>query len=267
MNSAQMSYRELPPAPEFSHLVFSFWEFTRGGAADSAPVIHEIFPDGCISLLYYRNAAFGTKKLALNGLLMHPIEVPIFPGDVYWGMRFSPAACARILQREPQKIERQFLNGEVNFGFAIEKLMRELGNCQEFREAAAIFQNQLIKFGLSLKDADSKILGALRIIEENRGEIKIAEIAERINLSPRQFERRFKASAGITPKQFVRTRRFRATALALIEEDSINWANRAAEMGFADQAHLSHEFSALAGRTPNSFADKVKKIEHGNLIK
>jgi AraC-like DNA-binding protein len=47
----------------------------------------------------------------------------------------------------------------------------------------------------------------------------------------------------------------------------MNWASRAAEMGFADQAHLTHEFSMLTGRSPNSFAEKVKRIEHGELIK
>ncbi|HEX8637186.1 MAG TPA: helix-turn-helix domain-containing protein [Pyrinomonadaceae bacterium] len=267
MDSAQMFYRELTPAPEFSHLVLSFWEFTRAISADAAPVKHEIFPDGCISLFYYRNASFGMEKLALNCLHLQTIEVPIFPGDVYWGMRFSPAACARILRCEPQEIPAQILGHEINFGFEIEKLTYQLVNCQEFEAAAAIFQNHLSTFGLSPENVDIKILEALSIIEENKGEIKIAEIAERIGLSPRQFERRFKASAGVTPKQFVRTRRFRATAVALLEENSTNWANRAAEMGFADQAHLSHEFSALAGRTPNSFARHVKKIEHGSLIK
>ena len=38
-------------------------------------------------------------------------------------------------------------------------------------------------------------------------------------------------------------------------------------MGFSDQAHLTHEFSTITGRSPNSFAKNVKRIEHGKIIK
>jgi transcriptional regulator GlxA family with amidase domain len=58
-----------------------------------------------------------------------------------------------------------------------------------------------------------------------------------------------------------------AAAVSLVEETEMNWANRAAAMGFADQAHLTHEFSTLTGRSPNSFAERVKKIEYGKLVK
>lgn len=105
------------------------------------------------------------------------------------------------------------------------------------------------------------------MIEETNGEIKISALAEKLNLSPRQLERRFKKSSGLPPKQFARTRRIRAAAIDLVENKKINWANRAAEMGFADQAHLTHEFVSVTKRSPNSFAEKVKEIEHGNLIK
>lgn len=44
-------------------------------------------------------------------------------------------------------------------------------------------------------------------------------------------------------------------------------ATRAAEFGFADQSHLTHEFSRLTGRAPNSFAATIERIEHGDLIK
>jgi AraC-like DNA-binding protein len=51
-----------------------------------------------------------------------------------------------------------------------------------------------------------------------------------------------------------------------VENENLNWATRAAEMGFTDQSHLTHEFVAVTGRSPNSFAEKVKQIEHGNLV-
>ena len=128
------------------------------------------------------------------------------------------------------------------------------------------FSARLAELGAGRGDVDQKILEAVAIIEESCGEVRISELAARLGLSVRQFERRFKRSAGLSPKQYARARRFRAAAAALAEGKKVNWADRAAEMGFADQAHLTHEFSSLSGRSPKSFAEKVKKIDHGKLV-
>jgi transcriptional regulator GlxA family with amidase domain len=88
-----------------------------------------------------------------------------------------------------------------------------------------------------------------------------------VNLSVRQFERRFKQSSGLTPKQYARARRIRATAISLVADPTLNLARRAAAMGFTDQSHLTHEFVFITGGSLNSFAEKVKQIEYGNLIK
>ena len=99
------------------------------------------------------------------------------------------------------------------------------------------------------------------------GEIRIDQLSASLGLSTRQFQRRFKASSGLSPKQFLRTRRIRATAVDLVENRDQNWAARAAELGFADQAHLTHEFVSLTNRSPSSFAETLRDISHGDLIK
>ena len=147
------------------------------------------------------------------------------------------------------------------------KLAEKLNACENFDEAVAVYENRLKKTDFGKNSFDEITAQAVKIIEEIGGEIKIAELAKRLNLSVRQLERRFKASSGLSPKQFARTRRIRATAVGLVENSNMNWANRAAEMGFSDQSHLVHEFVSVTKRSPNSFAEKVKEIEHGNLIK
>ena len=62
--------------------------------------------------------------------------------------------------------------------------------------------------GTDRGDVDQKILEAVTIIEESCGEVRISELAARLALSVRQFERRFKRSAGLSPKQYARARRF-----------------------------------------------------------
>ena len=266
MGFSLMSYREAAPSADVSHLVFSFWEFTTA-KNDFGSIQHEIFPDGCISLFYHRSEKFNLRRVFFNGLSLESVTAPVFPGDTYWGMRLSPAACANILQTNPANFRDVRMTEAEKFPHLTAGLLEKFAPCENFGEAIAVYENRLKELNFGQDCYDEKVARAVKIIEATGGEIKIAELAGELNLSPRQFERRFKASSGLSPKQFARARRLRATAVALVGKDHINWAKRAAEMGFTDQAHLTHEFVSVTKRSPNSFAEKVSQIKHGKLIK
>src|SRR5829696_4303041 len=100
MDFSLMSYREAAASEALSPLIFSFWEFTTA-SENFGTIDHEIFPDGCVSLFYHCNKNFKLRRIIFNGLSLESVTVPIFPGDVYWGMRISPAACAGILREAP----------------------------------------------------------------------------------------------------------------------------------------------------------------------
>jgi AraC-like DNA-binding protein len=266
MDFSLMSYREAAASEDVSQLVFSFWEFTTANK-DFGSIEHEIFPDGCISMLYHRNEKFKLRRIIFNGLTLESITAPVFPGDTYWGMRISPAACANVLRTNPVSFRDVRMTEAERFPHLTSGLLEKLNGCENFDEAIAVYENHLRKLGFGRDFHDEKVAQAVKIIEATGGEIKIAELAGELNLSSRQLERRFKAVSGLSPKQFARTRRLRATAVALVENTNVNWADRAAEMGFTDQSHLTHEFVSVTKRSPNSFAEKVSQIKHGKLIK
>lgn len=260
-------YRESGPPPAVAHLAFSFWEFKVTRTGDSAPIMHEIFPDGCISLVYRRNEIMNIGGLSVSELHPKSIVFPVFSGDVYWGVRLSPAACSQVLGVDAAGIEKHTCSlEEGEFGLLDTALFDKLNSCASLEDAAIAFSERLHGLGIGQDDIDKKVLSAVSIIEDSGGEVRMSELAQRLSISLRQLERRFRKCAGLTPKQYARARRFRAAAVVLAEGRSVNWADRAAEMGFADQAHLTHEFSSLSGRSPRSFAEKVKKIDHGKLV-
>ena len=261
-----MSYREAAPSTDVSHLVFSFWEFTTVNE-DFGSIGHEIFPDGCVSLFYRRNVRFNINMLGLSGLNLESVITPVLPNDVFWGMRISPAACANVLRVDPEIFKKSLMLEAERFPQLTAGLFEKLSDCGNFENAVAIYESHLKELNVEENASDEKIVQAIKIIEENSGEIKISSIAGELNLSVRQFERRFKKSSGLMPKQFVRTRRIRAAAVDMVENARETWANRAAKMGFSDQSHLVHEFVSVTKRSPNSFAEKIKQIEHGKLVK
>ena len=87
-----------------------------------------------------------------------------------------------------------------------------------------------------------------RLLAASRGAMPVAEVAARTGWSVRHLHGRFVAEFGVAPKQAARLMRFdRARRLVL---RGARLAQAAAVCGYADQAHLTREWTALAGQPP-----------------
>jgi transcriptional regulator GlxA family with amidase domain len=78
----------------------------------------------------------------------------------------------------------------------------------------------------------------------------ISELARLTGLSVRQYERRFDADVGMTPKRYARIARY-MTALDLkLSRPNRTWFGIAHETGYHDQMHMVKDFQLLAGAPP-----------------
>ena len=97
------------------------------------------------------------------------------------------------------------------------------------------------------------IVSAYRELAFCHGNIRIDAIAARLGWSRKHLSQRFQDEIGLSPKSLARIIRFnRALDLAnrAVQPD---WADLAAECGYADQAHLTREFAEFAGASPGRF--------------
>jgi transcriptional regulator GlxA family with amidase domain len=108
---------------------------------------------------------------------------------------------------------------------------------------------------------DPAVRAAAEAIVRDDGTTHLADLARRLELSPRQLRRRFGNAAEISPKEFARLRRVRASAASAVL-DASPWVDVAATGGFADQAHLAREFRQLIGVTPSDFGRHARRIAH-----
>jgi AraC-like DNA-binding protein len=89
---------------------------------------------------------------------------------------------------------------------------------------------------------------------ETDGAVSVAQLCAELGCSRRHLSARFGDEVGLGPKAVARIMRFRR-AMALLGEPRAtrSLAEVAAASGFADQAHLTREFRAMAGVTPGAF--------------
>ena len=83
----------------------------------------------------------------------------------------------------------------------------------------------------------------------------VTRLADAAGISLRQFERLFKSRAGVSAKVLQRVVRFHRVASRLLEgaRADADLATLALDGGFFDQAHMSHEFRALADVSPSRY--------------
>jgi len=95
--------------------------------------------------------------------------------------------------------------------------------------------------------------GVARVLADGRGvESRASALAERAGLGPRRFAKLFRDAVGVSPKRWLRLRRFQRI-LGRAEDPDLDWADLAYELGYSDQPHLAREFREFAGVTPGEY--------------
>ncbi|MGW5668047.1 DUF6597 domain-containing transcriptional factor [Micromonospora sp. NPDC003776] len=97
---------------------------------------------------------------------------------------------------------------------------------------------------------------ATALVEEIRADrsiLRVDDFARRHGRSTRQFQRLFLDHVGVGPKWVIRRYRLQE-AIEQAAAGPLDWSRVAADLGYADQAHLVREFTAVAGVSPAAYA-------------
>lgn len=81
----------------------------------------------------------------------------------------------------------------------------------------------------------------------------VIAVADDVGWGRRHLSTQIRAASGLTPKEFQRVARFERSHRLLLnaaQQDTVHLGRLAADTGYADQAHLTREWGAMAGCTP-----------------
>nr|WP_244409063.1 helix-turn-helix domain-containing protein [Stackebrandtia nassauensis] len=100
---------------------------------------------------------------------------------------------------------------------------------------------------------------AARIVERIAAEPAITradDLAREYRITLRQLQRQFAEHVGIGPKWVIRRYRLREATERMATGERVDWGALAAELGFADQAHFTRDFTKMFGETPTRYAER-----------
>ena len=239
------AYREFAPSPELHSVVACRW--LRRVPAEPGSGSTLILPDGCVDLVWRDG------KLVVAGLDRRARPSPIRPGETIVGLRLRPGVAGAVLGVPASEV----LDEHPALEDVVDRRARGVADrLAETDDEVHAFEllEALIRAQLRESEPDPLVLAATRRLGFPGS--RVDWLADALGISDRQLRRRFHPSVGYGPKTLDRVLRFRrfvsrAPAVAAREDDL---ARIAADLGYADQAHMTRDYLNLSGLPPTQLA-------------
>ena len=256
-SGALMRYQEHLPHPALHPFVECYWSI-RGAARD--PVVHQVLPDGCLDLLFDLSLGAAVPipnhpEAAVVGCMTRPLPVEYRGQVALFAVRFRPGCAAGFLRADARELTNRVAALADLWGAEGTALFEALAaSGSGAGDPVRVMDEALLdRLEKATVQSDALMVEATARIVRSGGRMKVADLARSLGISRRQLERRFPATAGTSPKTAARVARFRQVVDALHARPSDSLSRLALRQGYADQAHMTREFKALAGRSPGVY--------------
>jgi AraC-like DNA-binding protein len=183
----------------------------------------------------------------------HPAPARSFMSGRQRGVQvmLTPLGAERLLRTPMSRLAPELLDLRTALGPGAASLGERLAGTDGPAACLDLMEAQLLRWLAGAPPPSDAVAEAWRRIEASGGRLAIGALARDLGCSRQTLVTRFHARTGLTPKVAARLKRF-GGVLSRLPSRPGNWAGLAAEAGYADQAHLIRECTALTGLTPGA---------------
>jgi AraC-like DNA-binding protein len=252
-----MRHRPLPPLDRY---IDCFWWSQRNEAQRQA---EHMLPSGGAQLVFALHeapilcASPDGKSIAWSGSMVHGPQSRYYvagakPTGAVLGVAFRPGAASTVLGVPMTELAEQHVGLDALWGVRGRDLRDQLQSATGPDEAFRLLERSLaarLHRPLLMHPAVAQALAT----PWSSSMTRVADLQRASGYSPKHFIALFRASVGLTPKQYSRIRRFNSVVRSIAADEGWGLAELAAAAGYADQAHLTREFRELAGVTPTAY--------------
>ncbi|MDR8393777.1 helix-turn-helix domain-containing protein [Aliifodinibius sp. S!AR15-10] len=253
-----MKYREITPPKHLQHVIRFFW-IAEADADSAESVAFRIVADGCPGIIFQQS----NSRYAHGAVISEPL-----PNLFLYGQTTRHGILCSFGKTYTIGVNLYSYALKTIFGYDADEFMDEIVDldlvqpdlyerlCYAWKTKGKI---ELLCSFLTEQIAqntfvdDKPVMSSIRQINESRGNIPIQSIHSELQLSERQFQRRFKQQVGVTPKLFSRIIRFQSALQQVRSHQYQQLSDVAFDNGYADQSHFIRDFNEFAGLNPGAY--------------
>ena len=197
----------------------------------------------------------GADLIADTGFLIGPHDRPIVnepQGETYCvGIVTTPVGCRPALGLAPAALRGRVVDLLQAWPRAA-ALRRDLMTCRTPTEALDLVEATLRTPEPFDRNAFTRCESAVRQLSAEPAR-PVSDIARGLGVSHGYLDRQFSEQVGLSPRTLARILRMRRLLEVIDVYGSVGWADKAAELGWSDQAHLIRDFKRHTGVTPSQY--------------
>ncbi len=254
--SGAFTHRRVKSPPQLSHCIEHFW-MVQWDFPSGSPQVQETLPHPNIHLTFTRS--FDERSSSSTVAEVHGVKSAKFSkcleGQAWvFGVKFRPGGLRCFSEQSTCGLTNHVVPAAQIFGpkvlciaerlrpsDAIDQMSSFLGQIPTNRNPQAEFAGQLTD-----------------LIAEDSTLTKVSALAKKAGTSVRSLERLFDQHVGVSPKWVIRRYRLHEVLERLHSNQTISFSQLAAELAYADQAHLIRDFQQLTGYTPVRYQKSVQ---------
>jgi AraC-like DNA-binding protein len=229
--------RRLPREAALRRLVTTVWTHDLPPTTSAVRVL----PDAAIDVVV------GGGRIRIAGPDTGAVVERFPAGGWVVGFQLRPGAADALLGAPASALRDERVDLEDLWGREAGALLDAVDEQAGPAAVAAAVEHRLAERALAAPDGDPLAEPLLHHLAAGG---PTTALADELGLGERQLRRRAGAAFGYGPKVLARVLRFSGVVDRLRADPTLSLAALAAEAGYADQAHLTHETSALSGLSP-----------------
>ncbi|MDD7968742.1 AraC family transcriptional regulator [Actinomycetospora lemnae] len=209
-----------------------------------------------------------TRDVAIGGLHTTPETIVHHGRQSGLHVVLDPLAARALLGRPASELAGITVDGDAVLGALARELHEQVGEADGWAGRFAALDDVLCRAlaGSGEPSVAPEVRRAWRRVVGSGGRVPVRALADEVGWSERHLGQRFRAELGVAPKVAGRMARFdrarRRLAARALAGEALRLADIAADGGYADQAHLTREFGALAGCSPTRWlAEEIGNVQ------
>lgn len=200
-----------------------------------------------------------TPTLFLYGTVMTP-SVMNYKAGSYTSIQvvFKPHALKSLFGMNASALA----NGSVELSQDLNMQLIEAKSVSEQIERLSRFLLAHLK---KEHTRDVLVEASLNLIHNSGGAVTVKALLEQLNISERQFERRFTQTVGVSPQAYIRVRRFNEAIRLIKTRQHDKLTDIAHALCYYDQSHFIRDVKTFSGMTPKALLQKEGDSYHDQL--
>lgn len=216
---------------------------------------------------YFENRPKSDKRkiegsILLNGQQNVFYDLLITDKISMFSVTFQANGLSHFLRIPINELQNQIVTLESVNKVLSQQLEDKLAGASTFQKRIEIVESFFINLlkNQIISVNQKRMTNSIELIKSTKGNISIEFLASNACVSRKQFERKFLAYIGISPKQYLKIIRFQNAIFLNQSTTNVSITELAYRAGYYDQSHFINEVKDLTGQTPKKLFDSEEII-------